>query len=146
MCPPDEMDPQELQAREEMTGQWPGQFLLDELQLAEMRAIIWAHLEGGTTQAAVAREIGMSPHKLGDFLRGVVLHHGEIWDKVVNWCEGRPRPRVSAELVALGVLAAWSPNLHVRKVRADIASAVLRAYDRRRIRLPLDVRDALAVQ
>src|ERR1044071_1079239 len=96
MCPPDEMDPQELQAREEMTGQWPGQFLLDELQLAEMRAILWAHLEGGTTQAAVAREIGMSPHKLGDFLRGVVLHHGENWDRVAHWCAGRPHPRVAA--------------------------------------------------
>ena len=143
MCPPDEMDPQEVQAREEMTGEWPGQFLLDELHLAEMRAIIRAHLDGGSTLAAVAKEMGISPHTLGDFVRGVVLH-GENRDKVANWCEAGPRPRVSAELVAVGVLAAWSPKLHMRQVRADIAKAVLLAYRTRRIRLPHDVLDALS--
>jgi len=110
-----------------------------------MRAIIWSHLDGGSTLAAVAREMGISAHALGDFVRGVVLH-GENRDKVASWCEAKPRPRVSAELVAVGVLAAWSPKLHMRQVRADIAKAVLLAYRARRIRLPSDVLDALSTQ
>jgi hypothetical protein len=43
----------------------------------------------------------------------------------------KPRPRVPAETVAVGVLAGWSPNKYVRAIQGEIAAAVRKAFDSR---------------
>ncbi|HYH78414.1 MAG TPA: hypothetical protein VEX86_01410 [Longimicrobium sp.] len=143
MCP-FEIDPDEREAREEMHGRWPGLLLLDEIHLAEMRAIVWAHINNGATQKAVAAEIGLTPRKLHQFLVGVIIH-GDEWNRVADWCNGKPRPRIKVETVAVGALAAWAPNSRARAVRAAIAAAVCQAYESHGITVPPDVADALSV-
>jgi hypothetical protein len=127
-----------------MEGAWPGELVLDEIHLCEMRAIVWAHVDNGATMKAVAAETGLTLDKLREFLTGVALR-GKHWENVARWCEDKPRPRVSADVVALGILASYSPNMHARGVRTDIANAVLRAYGTRKIRLPPSVIEALTL-
>jgi hypothetical protein len=127
-----------------MEGVWPGELVLDEIHLCEMRAIVWAQIEDGATMKGVAAETGLTLYKLREFLTGVALRGKDLED-VARWCEDKPRPRVSADLVALGILASYSPNMHARGVRTDIANAVLRAYAIRNVRLPPSVIEALTV-
>ena len=143
MCPRG-IPERERSARKEMEGEWPGELVLDEIHLCEMRATVWAQIEDGATMKGVAAETGLTLYKLRAFLTGVALR-GKDWEDVARWCEGKPRPRVSADLVALGILASYSPNMHAREVRTDIANAVLRAYSTRHIRLPSSVIEALTV-
>jgi hypothetical protein len=129
----------------ELRERWAGHVLLDELHLAEMRAIIRAHsVLTGTPRSKIASELEMSPLRLRGFLAGADLTD-EDWEAVSRWCEGKPTPLVAPEMVALGVLARWAHRRHVREVRAAIARATRTAYARTGRRLPSRTAEALDV-
>lgn len=129
----------------DLRERWAGHILLDELHLAEMRAIIRAHaVLTGTPRADIAAELQMSPLRLRGFLSGTDLGNEE-WEAVSRWCDRKPTPLVAPETVALGVLARWAHRKHVSEVRAAIARATRTAYARAGRRLPSWTAEALDV-
>lgn len=129
----------------ELRERWAGHILLDELHLAEMRAIIRAHsVLTGTPRSEIATELEMSTRRLRGFLAGADLTDAD-WETISRWCEGKPTPLVAPETVAVGVLARWAHRRHVREVRAAIARATRPAYVRTGRRLPSWAAEALDV-
>ena len=104
------MDADERAAAEtKLDRTWAGQEFLEEIRQAEMRAVIQQHIAEGKAphRQRLAREIGLSVHRLRLFLEGTSLHPHE-WDRVAKWCEDKPIPRVSSYAVAIGVLCDMS--------------------------------------
>ena len=94
----------------ELEQRWTGQEFLEEIRQEEMRAIIRQHMavENVPHRQRMAREIGLSVHRLRLFLDGAPLHPHE-WDQVAPWCADKPEPnpRVSPYAVEVGVLCEW---------------------------------------
>ena len=121
----------------ELDRTWAGQELLEEIRQEEMRATIkqWIIDGNAPPRAQLVREIGLSAHRLRLFLEGTALHPHE-WDKVAQWCEDKPHPRVSPYSVAIGVLCEWFPPRLAYEARRALALYVRRVYENRKIKIP----------
>jgi|GEM_PF-3319257 len=123
----------------ELEQRWTGQDFLEEIRQEEMRAIIRQHMaaENVPHRQRMAREIGLSVHRLRLFLDGAPLHPHE-WDRVALWCADKPEPnpRVSPYAVAVGVLCEWFPARLAHEARRELALYVRRIYESKKIEMP----------
>jgi lambda repressor-like predicted transcriptional regulator len=130
-------------AERELRKSWAGHCLLDEVHLAELRAIVLAHLgEEGSSLTSLAKQLHMSPGRLRSFLSGSPLRE-RTWEKIAEWCAAKPSPDVEPETVAVGLLARWSTVRTAQAIRQQIAHAVLVAYAGHGISIPARERAAL---
>lgn len=124
-------------AAEEMNRTWAGLSLLEEIQLAEMRAILAAPLvEKSISRKALAAELGISVYMLTSFLDGATLRIGKDWDNVAAWCSNKKTPHVSPYVVAIGVLCHWFPPKLVGQARRSMWAAVRRMYASKGVSIP----------
>jgi hypothetical protein len=131
------------EVEKELRESWAGHCLLDELHLAELRAIIAAHrVEEGSSLTGVAMQLHMSRGRVRSFLWGSYLHDRE-WEKIAEWCAGKPSPDVEPETPAVGLLARWATVRAAKPIRQRIARAVIAAYAEHGIQLPARERAAL---
>jgi hypothetical protein len=123
----------------ELEQSWTGQEFLWEIRQEEMREIIREHIaaEKVPHRQRLAREIGLSVHRLRLFLDGAPLHPHES-DRVAPWFadKAKPNPRVSPYAVCLGVLCEWFPARLAYEARRNLAIYVRRIYESRRIEMP----------
>jgi hypothetical protein len=104
-------------AESELRTSWAGYFLLDEVHLAELRAIVSAHLgEEGSSLRNLSKQLHMSPGRLRSFLSGSHLRE-RVWEKIAEWCAGKPSPDVGPETVAVGLLARWATVRAAQAIR-----------------------------
>jgi lambda repressor-like predicted transcriptional regulator len=130
-------------AERELRKSWAGHCLLDEVHLAELRAIVSAHLgEDGSSLTSLAKQLHMSPGRLRSFLSGSHLRE-RAWEKIAEWCAAKPSPDVEPETVAVGLLARWSTVRTAQTIRQQIAHAVLAAHAGHGISIPARERAAL---
>lgn len=130
-------DDERAAAETELDRTWAGQELLEEIRQAEMRAIIQQHIAEGRAphRSRLAREIGLSIHRLRLFLNGSSLNPHE-WDAVATWCGDKPIPRVSPYEIAVGVLCEWFPPRLAYEARRELAIYVRRVYESKKIKIP----------
>src|SRR5215207_5563976 len=82
------MSESERDAREQLSGCWAGELILDELHLAEMRAILRAYLASSRASlTALAAETGLTRRRLRTFLAGGDVTAND-WERIGNWCVG----------------------------------------------------------
>jgi len=132
------MDADERDAAEtELNRTWAGQQFLEEIRQAEMRAIVQQYIDEGKAphRNRVAREVGLSVHRLRLFLEGAALHPHE-WDRVARWCADKPIPPVSSYSVAVGLLCEWMPPRLVAEARREMALHLRRIYESSKIKIP----------
>jgi hypothetical protein len=129
------MNEDERSAEAELAGTWAGVTFLEEIRLAEMRVLLDQALAAGVTRTALAAELGVSVTRLATFLDGANLG-SRSFERVAQWCEGKPTPRVSPYVVAIGVLCHWFPVKFVKTARGLLWAYVRRMAEASKVDLP----------
>jgi hypothetical protein len=103
---------------------------------AEQRARVVDHMCATRAPlAAMAREIGLTTHRMRLFLAGVEVFDRDA-ERVDAWCEGRPLIYVPPAEVAILVLSNHGPACRRAADRRAIVDALLAVYGARGIRVP----------
>jgi hypothetical protein len=119
-----------------MHGTWAGLSLLEELNLAELRAILAVPLDAKTTTRKVlAAEVGISVYMLTSFLDGGNLREPD-YNRVAAWCADKPTPQVSPYVVAVGLLCHWLRPRQVGPARRAVWATIRRMYASKGVSIP----------
>jgi len=115
---------------------WAGLSFLEEINLAEMRAILSIPLDAKTTtRKALTAELGISPYMLASFLGGGNLREPD-YNRVAAWCADKPTPQVSPYVVAVGLLCHWLRPRQVGPARRAVWASIRRMYASKGVSIP----------